>query len=40
MSQIALHLYCNHKKVDLNEIDCLDGKNQKLVFEVLKLKYQ
>lgn len=38
--KLAMHLYAGIVKIDLNEIDCLDDNNKKLVFKALQIRFQ
>ncbi|TRM13164.1 hypothetical protein FH966_02510 [Lentibacillus cibarius] len=40
MLRLALHLYCGHAKIDLNEADSLDQQNLELVMDALCLRFK
>ncbi|TMN21869.1 hypothetical protein [Lentibacillus cibarius] len=40
MLRLALHLYCGHAKIDLNEADSLDQQNLELVMNALCLRFK
>lgn len=37
--KLAIHLYSGFVKIDLNEMDCLDDNNKRLVFKALKIRF-
>lgn len=38
--KLALHLYNGSVKIDLNDIDCLDANNKKIVKEALLIRFR
>ena len=38
--KLALHLYNSSIKIDLNDMDCLDANNKKLVKEALFIRFR
>ena len=40
MLTLALHLFSNQRKVDLNDIDFLDQSNKDLVIEAMKIRFK